>query len=130
MTPSTATASRPSARLGHRTWKAVVMMPREPFSSVDWAPGIAASAQPFRRSPNQQRLPAGPLLTAVGSYATRRQLSLELLFDQAARRTLYRGRQSGELTLNAVESLCERLGLHPRALYGDAYDRAAFTYLA
>jgi len=104
-------------------------MPREPFSSVDRAPGMAASAQPFRRSPNQQRLPAGPLLTAVGFYATRRQLSLELLFDQAARRTLYRGRQSGELTLNAVESLCERLGLHPRELYGDAYDRAAFTYI-
>ena len=106
------------------------MMPHEPFSSIDRALGIATSAQPFRRSPNQQRLPAGPLLTAVSSYTTRRQLSLELLFDQAARRTLYRGRQSGELTLNAVESLCERLGLHPRELYGDAYDRAAFTYLA
>ncbi len=101
-------------------------MLREPFSTVD----PTASARPFRRSPNQQRLPAGPLLTAVGSYATRRQLSLELLFDQAARRTLYRGRQSGELTLNAVENLCERLGLHPRELYGDAYDRAAFTYVA
>jgi hypothetical protein len=101
-------------------------MPREPFRSVDQA----ASAGTFRRSPNQQRLPAGPLLGAVGSYATRRQLSLELLFDQAARRTLSRGRQSGELTLNAVEKLCERLGLHPRELYGDAYDRAAFTYVA
>src|SRR6266508_25776 len=82
-------------------------MPHEPFGNVD----RAAGARPFRRSPNQQRLPAGPLLTAVGSYATRRQLSLELLFDQAARRTLYRGRQ-------------------PRELYGDAYDRAAFTYVA
>jgi hypothetical protein len=86
-------------------------MPHEPLSGIDRAPGIATSAQPFRRSPNQQRLPAGPLLTAVSSYTTRRQLSLELLFDQAARRTLYRGRQSGEL-------------------YGDVYDRAAFTYVA
>ncbi len=101
-------------------------MPHEPFGNVD----RAAGARPFRRSPNQQRLPAGPLLSAVGSYATRRQLSLELLLDQAARRSLYRGHQSGDLTLNAVENLCERLGLHPRELYGDAYDRAAFTYVA
>jgi hypothetical protein len=106
--------------------KAVPTMPREPFSNVH----RPAGARPFRRSPNQQCLPAGPVLRAVGSYATRRQLSLELLFDQAARRTLSRGRQSGELSLNAVEKLCEPIGLHPRELYGDAYDRAAFTYVA
>jgi hypothetical protein len=106
--------------------KAVPTMPHEPFSSV----GQAASAGTFRPSPNQQRLPAGPLLSAVGSYATRRQLSLELLLNEAARRTLSWGRQSGELTLNAIEKLCEPLGLHPRELYGDAYDRAAFTYVA
>jgi len=91
---------------------------------------VVIDAQRPRCHPNRQHLPAAPLIEAVSSYATRRQLSLELLFDQAARRTLYRGRQSGELTLNAVESLCERLGLHPRELYGDAYDRAAFTYVA
>jgi hypothetical protein len=84
----------------------------------------------FRRAPNQQRLPAGPLLSAASSYATRRQLRLDLLFDQAAQRALYRGRESGELTLNAIERLCDRIGLHPRELYGDAYDRAAFTYVA
>jgi hypothetical protein len=100
-------------------------MPREPLSA-----GAPAGARTLRRAPNQQRLPAEPLLHAVGSYATRRQLSLELLFDRTAQRALYRGRQSGELTLNAIEKLCEHLGLHPRELYGDAYDRAAFTYVA
>ncbi len=93
-------------------------------------PGVAASAQPSRCSPNRQHLPAAPLVTAVNSYANRRQLSLEALFDQAGRRALQRGRQTGELTLAAVEDFCDRLGLHPRQLYGDAYDRAAFTYVA
>jgi hypothetical protein len=91
---------------------------------------VVVGTQGPRCHPDRQRLPAEPLLRAVGSYATRRQLSLELLFDRTAQRALYRGRQSGELTLNAIEKLCESLGLHPRELYGEAYDRAAFTYVA
>jgi hypothetical protein len=91
---------------------------------------VVAGAQRPRCHPNRQHLPAAPLLEAVTSYATRRQLSLEVLFDPAARRAFYRARQSGEVTLVAVESFCDRLGLHPRELYGDAYDRAAFTYVA
>jgi hypothetical protein len=91
---------------------------------------VAVGAQRPRCHPNRQRLSAAPLLAAVRSYATRRQLSLEVLFDQAARRALRRGRRSGEVTLVAVEAFCDRLGLHPRELYGDAYDRAAFTYIA
>jgi hypothetical protein len=91
---------------------------------------VVVGAQHPRCHPNRQHLPAAPLLEAVTSYATRRQLSLEALFGQAARRAFYRARRSGELTLVAVEDFCDRLGLHPRELYGDAYDRAAFTYLA
>jgi hypothetical protein len=91
--------------------------------------GVAASARPACCSPNLQHLPAAPLVEAVSSYASKRQLSLERLFDQAGRRALQRGRQSGELTLVAVERFCDRLGLHPRELYGDAYDRAAFAYI-
>ncbi len=83
-----------------------------------------------RCSPNHQHLPAAPLLDVVSSYASRRQLGLLALFGEAGRRSLERGRQSGELTLVAVEDFCDQLGLHPRELYGDAYDRAAFTYLA
>ncbi len=84
---------------------------------------------PIRRChPNAQHLPSAPLVQAVSSYATKRQLSLERLFDQAARRAFYRARQAGEVTLVTVEDFCDQLGLHPRQLYGDAYDRAAFTY--
>ncbi len=77
-----------------------------------------------------QHLPAAPLLEVVGSYASRRQLGLVALFGEAGRRSLERGRQSGELTLVAVEDFCDQLGVDPRELYGDAYDRAAFTYVA
>jgi len=83
-----------------------------------------------RCSPNLQHLPAAPLLDVVSSYASRRQLGLVALFGEAGRRTLERGRQSGAMTLVAVEAFCDQLGLHPRQLYGDAYDRAAFTYTA
>jgi hypothetical protein len=83
-----------------------------------------------RCSPNLQHLPAAPLLDVVSSYASSRQLGLVALFGEAGRRALERGRQSGELTLVAVEDFCDQLGLHPRQLYGDTYDRAAFTYTA
>jgi hypothetical protein len=91
---------------------------------------VVVGAERPRCHPNRQHLPAAPLLEAVRSYAARRQLSLEVLFDPAARRALQRARQSGEMTLLAVEGFCDRLGLHPRELYGDVYDRAAFTYVA
>jgi hypothetical protein len=91
---------------------------------------VALEEQRPRCHPNRQRLSAAPLLAAISSYATRWQLSLEVLFDPAARRALRRARRSSELTLVAVEGFCDRLGLHPRELYGDAYDCAAFTYVA
>jgi hypothetical protein len=91
---------------------------------------MAASARPCRRSPNGQRLPAAPLVEAVNSYATRRQLGLIALFGEAGRRVLERGQQSGEMTLVAIEDFCDQLGLHPRELYRDTYDRAAFSYVA
>jgi hypothetical protein len=91
---------------------------------------VAGEMQRSRCHPNRQHLPAAPLLEAVTSYATKRQLSLEVLFGQAAHRALQRARRFGEMTLPAVEGFCDRLGLHPRELYGDAYDREAFTYVA
>jgi hypothetical protein len=105
-------------------------MPSTPSTTNRASAAVVVGAQHPRFHPNRQHLPAAPLLAAVRSYATRRQLSLEVLFDPAARRAFYRARQSGELTLVAVEDFCDRLGLHPRELYGDAYDRAAFTYVA
>jgi hypothetical protein len=90
---------------------------------------VAVEVQRPRCHPDRQHLPAAPLLEVVSSYASRRQLGLLALFGEAGRRSLERGRQSGELTLIAIEDFCDRLGLHPRELYGDAYDRAAFTYI-
>jgi hypothetical protein len=74
---------------------------------------VVVGAQRPRCHPNRQHLSAAPLLQAVSSYANRRQLSWEVLFDPAARRALQRARQSGEMTLLAVEDFCDRLGLHP-----------------
>jgi hypothetical protein len=91
-------------------------MQREPRSPV----------RPCR--PNMQHLPAAPLVQAISSYVTRRQINLTRLFDQSTCRAFYRARQAGEVTLTTVEDFCDQLGLHPRQLYGDAYDRAAFTY--
>jgi hypothetical protein len=85
-------------------------------------------AQRPRCHPDRQHLPAAPLLDVVSSYASRRQLGLVALFGEAGRRSLERGRQSGAMTLAAIERFCDQLGLHPRQLYGDAYDRATFTY--
>ncbi|HZD67496.1 MAG TPA: hypothetical protein VFA45_00805, partial [Actinomycetes bacterium] len=87
-------------------------------------------AQRPRCHPNRQHLPATPVLEAIDSYATRRRLSLHALLGPAGCRSLQRARQSGEVTLVTVEDFCDRLGLHPRELYGDAYDRAAFAYVA
>jgi hypothetical protein len=87
-------------------------------------------AQRPRCHPDRQHLPAAPLLDVVSSYAATRQLGLVALFGEAGRRSLERGRQSGAMTLVAIEDFCDQLGLHPRELYGDAYDRAAFTCLA
>src|SRR6266700_7600604 len=91
---------------------------------------VAMGAQRPRCHPDRQHLPAAPLLDMVSSYASRRQLGLVALFGEAGRRSLERGRQSGAMTLAAIEAFCDQLGLHPRELYGDAYDRAAFTYVA
>jgi hypothetical protein len=87
-------------------------------------------AQRRRCHPDRQHLPAAPLLDVIRSYASRRRLGLVALFGEAGRRSLERGRQSGAMTLAAIEQFCDQLGLHPRELYGDAYDRAAFTYVA
>jgi hypothetical protein len=81
-----------------------------------------------RCSPNGQRLPAAPLLEAVAAYARRRQLSTVDVLGPTSYRALNRVARAGTVTLIALEHFCERISLHPRQVYGDAYDRAAFTY--
>jgi hypothetical protein len=93
------------------------------------------------RQPHGQsrlRLPAAPLLAAIeekirvrshlieGPYVDR-VLAVAALFDQAAARAYYRAVAEGSLTVQAVEQFCDLFEWHPRELYGDAYDRAAFS---
>ena len=78
------------------------------------------------------RLPAAPLLEAVGRHpaiGVPRRGWTERLKRYAGKpglRAYERGRHDGWLTLQGIEQLCDRFGWHPRELYGDAYDTAAF----
>jgi hypothetical protein len=93
------------------------------------------------RQPHGQsrlRLPAAPLLAAIaervkvrsylmeGPYPDRVQ-AIEALLPEAPARAYYRAVAEGSLTVQAVEQFCDLFGWHPRELYGDAYDRAAFA---
>ena len=66
------------------------------------------------------RLPAGPLLAAIERHpAIRKPQRGAEAYRQAAR--------DGLVSLTALERLCDAFGWHPRELYGDAYDQAAFA---
>jgi len=81
-----------------------------------------------------RRLPAGPLLAAIDRHpAVRKPESgwekrLRLRAGKAAA-SVYRDTAAGDgwVTLRAVERLCDAFGWHPRQVYGDAYDHAAFA---
>ncbi len=85
------------------------------------------------------RLPAAPLLAAVKARCRPRAGEVdawspdqrpaveEVLGTEPARRAYYRAEREGALTLRALERLCDAFGWHPRMLYGDAYDEAAFS---
>jgi hypothetical protein len=85
-----------------------------------------------RRVPvEHRRLPAAPLLAAIGQLADRRHLPLEELLGEGgedggawALRTVRGARAAGELTVQAGERLCDQvLGWHPRMVWGGLYDR-------
>jgi hypothetical protein len=93
------------------------------------------------RGHSRLRLPAAPLLAAIepqirvrshlmddGPYQDRTQ-AIEELFDIGMSRAYYRAVAEGSLTLRAVEQFCDLFEWHPRELYGDAYDQAAFAGL-
>ncbi len=78
------------------------------------------------------RLPAGPLLAAVGRHPAIRagergwKARLRAYAGPGAVETCRQAARDGWLRLVAVERLCDRFGWHPRELYGDAYDAAIF----
>jgi hypothetical protein len=85
-----------------------------------------------RRAPakgaDRNRLPAAPLLAAVRRHAHLRHLSLRELLGPELFAAYGNAHQAGTVSLIVLERFCDEvLGWHPRMLYGDAYDHAAFT---
>jgi hypothetical protein len=91
----------------------------------------ARPVRQYRRAPagaDTNRLPAAPLLAAVRRSATLRHLSLRELLGPALFAAYGNAHQAGTISLLVLERFCDEvLGWHPRMLYGDAYDHAAFT---
>jgi hypothetical protein len=90
----------------------------------------AASIRPHRYNDPQRyvHLDAAPLLAAIERTARDRGISAyALLDDTAARRRYEDARTRGTVTLVVAEGLCDRLGWHPRELWGDAWDAAALA---
>ena len=77
------------------------------------------------------RLPAGPLLAAVDAAVGRPRpgwtTRLRWAVGESGMRAYERAQRVGSVTLREVERVCDRMGWHPRELYGDAYDAAAFA---
>jgi hypothetical protein len=79
------------------------------------------------------RLPAGPLLAAIERHPAIRkpQAGWKSRLRRYAGKggaTAYRqAARDGLVSLTTLEQLCDAFGWHPRELYGDAYDRAAFA---
>jgi hypothetical protein len=80
------------------------------------------------RGADTTRLPAAPLLAAVRRYADLRRLPLRDLLGPELFGAYGNAHQAGTVTLLVLERFCDEvLGWHPRMLYGDAYDHAAFA---
>jgi hypothetical protein len=80
------------------------------------------------RGADTNRLSSAPLLAAVRRHAKRRCLPLRDLLGPELFALYGNTHQAGTVSLIVLERFCDEvLGWHPRMLYGDAYDRAAFT---
>jgi hypothetical protein len=89
-------------------------------------PAHAAVPQPDggRRVPvDERRLPADPLRRAIDSYASRRRQSVGELLGEGLERVLRDAARTGTVTVAAGERCCDRLGWHPRMVWGDLYDQ-------
>jgi hypothetical protein len=90
----------------------------------------AAAVRPHRPNDPQRfiRLDAAPLLATIEWAAEARGISVcELLGDASAANAFEKAKTQGTVTLIVAERLCERFRWHPRQLWGDAYDAAAFV---
>jgi hypothetical protein len=102
--------------------------------------------RPKRRVPQpfEMRLDATPLVDAIDGRirtiirglgpmtdpTTARREALYRVFggDGTLKRAYFRARESPVITLAAAERLCDALEWHPREIWGDTYDRAAFGH--
>ena len=76
---------------------------------------------------DRNRLPSGPLLEAIRRLAHLRHESLRELLGSELFVAYCNAHASGTVSLVTLERFCDEvLGWHPRMLYGDAYDQAAF----
>jgi hypothetical protein len=79
------------------------------------------------------RLPAGPLLAAIEQHPAIRKPQrgwksrLRRYAGKGGAASYRQAVQDGQVSLTTLEHLCDQFGWHPRELYGDAYDRAAFA---
>jgi hypothetical protein len=79
------------------------------------------------------RLPAGPLLAAIERHPAVRKpqrgwkARLRRHAGKGGAASYRQAVQDGQVSLTALERLCDAFGWHPRELYGDAYDHAAFA---
>jgi hypothetical protein len=80
-----------------------------------------------------RRLPAAPLVAAIdrhpaiGKPHRGWKTRLRRYAGTSGLAAYRRAAQEGSVTLRSLEMLCDRFGWHPRELYGDAYDQAAFA---
>jgi hypothetical protein len=79
------------------------------------------------RGADRNRLPSGPVLEAVRRLARLRRQSLRQLLGPDLFVAYCNARVAGTINLVTLERFCDEvLGSHPRMLYGEAYDEAAF----
>jgi hypothetical protein len=90
----------------------------------------ALAIRPHRPNDPQRfvRLDAAPLVAAIDRAVRTRGISAyKLLGDAGAANAYENAKARSTITLTVAEELCDRLGWHPRELWGDAYDAAAFV---
>jgi hypothetical protein len=76
---------------------------------------------------DRNRLPSDPVLGAIRRMARRRRQSLRDLLGPDLSIAYCNAHAAGTINLIMLERFCDEiLGWHPRMLYGDAYDEAAF----
>jgi hypothetical protein len=125
-----------------RLCAAVNRCPREVYGDAWQEPDHQAH---LRRpaGPLQSRLESGPLVDAIEVRLQRlaerlmpltdpgpaRGEALRAAFgeDETLKRAFYRARQRGWVLLETAERFCDAFGWHPRQIWGEDYDRAAFA---